>query len=97
MMGQDGMPLTERGQVQIVHKEQVYCESDEGLKQVAQGSCGCLIPVRVQGQVECGPEQPHLVGDTPAHGRVIGTRCSYSVFQPNPLYNAKNIKTDYAT
>jgi len=48
----------------------------EALEQVAQRSCGCPLPVSVQGQVGWSPEQPGLVEDVPAHGRGIGTRLS---------------------
>ena len=44
------------------------------LEQVAQRSCGCPIPVSVQGQVRWGFEQPGLVEGVPANARGGGTR-----------------------
>jgi len=44
------------------------------VEQVAQRSCGCLIPGSVQGQVGWGFDQPGLVEGMLAHGRGIGTR-----------------------
>ena len=45
----------------------------EAVAQVAQRSCGCPLPGRVQGQVGRGFEQPGLVEGIPAHGRGGGT------------------------
>ncbi|KAK4815439.1 hypothetical protein QYF61_002828 [Mycteria americana] len=42
------------------------------LEQVAQRSCGCPVPGRVQGPVGLGFEQPDLVEDIPAHRRGLG-------------------------
>jgi len=44
------------------------------MEQVAQRSCGCLLPGSVQGQVGWSSEQPDLVEDVLAHGRGVGTR-----------------------
>jgi len=49
-------------------EEILYCEGGEALAQVAQRSCGCPIPVSVQGQVGRGLEQPGLVEGVPTHG-----------------------------
>ena len=59
-----------------VYKEIHYCEGSETLAQVAQRSCGCPLPGSVQGQAECGFEQPGLVEGVPADGRGFGTRWS---------------------
>jgi len=42
------------------------------VRQVAQRSCGCPLPERVQGQAGQGFEQPGLVEIVPAHGGEIG-------------------------
>ena len=55
-------------------EEILYCEDGETLKQVAQRSCGCPLPVSVQGQVGWGFEQPGVVEGVPASSRVVGTR-----------------------
>jgi len=44
------------------------------LEQVAQRSCGWLLPGRIQGQVGWVFQQPALVEGVPAHGRGVGTR-----------------------
>ena len=49
-----------------------HCEGGETLEQVVQRGCGCPIPGSSQGQVEWRFEQPDLVKDDPAHGRVVG-------------------------
>ena len=49
----------------------LYGEGGEALEAVAQRSCGCSIPGRVQGQVGRGLEQPGLVEGVPAHGRGV--------------------------
>jgi len=41
---------------------------------IAQRSCGCPLPARVQGQVGWSSEQPGLVEDVPAYGRGFVTR-----------------------
>jgi len=51
-------------------------EGGEALAQVAQRSCGCPLPGRVQGQVGWSSEHPGLVEDVPAHGRGVGIRWS---------------------
>ena len=51
-----------RGEIYIRQKKEIlYSEGDEALAQVAQRSCGCPLPGRVQGQVGRGSEQPGLV------------------------------------
>jgi len=55
-----------------IRKNSFYNEGDEALEQVAQRSCGCLLPGSVQGQVGWGFEQPALVEGVPAHGRGAG-------------------------
>ena len=55
-------------------EEILHHESGEALEQVAQRSCGCLLPGSVQGQVGWSSEQRGLVEDVPAHGRGVGTR-----------------------
>jgi len=47
----------------------IYCEGGEALEQIAQRSCGCLLPGSVQGQVGWGFEQPGVVEGVPVHGR----------------------------
>jgi len=54
-------------------KEILYSEGGVALAQVAQRSCGCPLPGRVQGQVGRGSEQPGLVEGVPAPGRGVGT------------------------
>jgi len=54
--------------------EILHREGGEALAQVAQRSCGCPLPGRVQGQVGLGFEHPGLVEGVPAHGRGFGTR-----------------------
>jgi len=49
-------------------------EGGEALAQVAQSSCGCPLPGRVEGQVGWGFEQPGLVEGDSAHDRGVGTR-----------------------
>ena len=39
------------------------------VRQAVQRSCGCPIPGCAQGQVGRGPEQPEMVGGSPASGR----------------------------
>jgi len=57
------------------HKEEIfYEEGGEKLEQIAQRSCGCPVPVSIQGEVEWGFEQPDLVKDVSACGRVAGLR-----------------------
>jgi len=41
---------------------------------VAQRSCGCLLPGSVQDQVGWSSEQPGLVQDVPDHGMGVGSR-----------------------
>jgi len=55
-------------------EENLHSEGAEALAEVAQGSCGCPLPGRVQGQVGRGLEQPGLMEGVPAHGRGVGTR-----------------------
>jgi len=56
------------------YKEEIlHSEGGEALAQVAQRSCGCPLPGRVQGQVGRGFEQPALVEGVPARGRGVGT------------------------
>ena len=55
-------------------EEILPCEGGEALAQVAQRSCGCPLPARVQGQVGRGFGQPGLVEGVPARGRGVGTR-----------------------
>ena len=43
-------------------EEILYSEGSEALAQAAQRSCGCPIPVGVQGQLGMGPGQSELVG-----------------------------------
>jgi len=50
-----------------------FYEGGEALEQVAQRSCGCLLPGSVEGWVVWGFEQPGLVEVVPAHGRWVGT------------------------
>ena len=59
---------TERGQIEIRYKEEILC--GEALAQVAQRSCGCPLPGRVQGQVGWGFGQPGLVEGVPACGEL---------------------------
>ena len=47
-------------------------ESGEAQKQIAQRSCGCLIPGGIQGQAEWDCGQPDLVGGNLEHGRGVG-------------------------
>ena len=47
-------------------------EGGEGLEQIAQRGGGGPIPGNIQGQVGRGPEQPALLGDSPAHCRGVG-------------------------
>ena len=54
-------------------KEEIpLCEGGEAPAQVAQRSCGCPLPGRVQGQVGRGFGQPGLVEGVPACGRGAG-------------------------
>jgi len=46
------------------------------LKHIAQSDCGYTISRGVQGQVGRGLEQLDLVGGSPAHVKVFGTRWS---------------------
>ena len=57
-------------------EEVLHCEGGEALEQVAQRSCGGLIPGSVQGQVGWGFEQRGLVESVPVLGRGVGTRGS---------------------
>jgi len=54
-------------------EEILHHEGGETLAQVAQRSCGCLLPGSVQGQVGWSSEQPSLEEDVPADGRVVET------------------------
>jgi len=54
--------------------EILHYEGGETLEQVAQRSCGCTLPGRVQGQFGWSSEQHGLVEDVSAHGRGFGTR-----------------------
>jgi len=47
-------------------EEILHHEDGETLAQGAQGSCGCPLPGRVQGQVGWSSEQPGLVEGVPA-------------------------------
>jgi len=40
----------------------------------AQRSCGSPFSGSIQGQVRWGPEQPDLVGNSPAQGKRVGSR-----------------------
>ena len=53
-------------------EEFFFSEDGETVDQVAKRGGGCLIPGSIQGQVGWGSEQPDLVEDVPAHGRVVG-------------------------
>jgi len=46
-------------------------EGGEALAQIAQRSCGCPLPGRVQGQVGQGLGQPALVEGVAAQGRGV--------------------------
>jgi len=48
-------------------------EKMEPLEQVAQGGCGCPIPVRIQGQAGYTSGQPGLLVGDPACGREAET------------------------
>lgn len=37
------------------------CEGGKAWEQVVWRICGCLLHASVQGQAECGPEEPDLV------------------------------------
>ena len=50
------------------------CEGGEALAQVAQRSCGCPLPGRVQGQAGQGFGQPGLVEVVSARGSGVETR-----------------------
>ena len=51
-------------------KEEILpCEGGKALAQVAQRSCGCPLPGRVQGQAGRGFGQPGLVEGVPARAR----------------------------
>lgn len=52
----------------------MFCEDDEEMEPVAQGSCACPIPGNVQGHVVWGSEQPRLVKVLPGHGEGFRTR-----------------------
>jgi len=60
------MALSRKG---VGLEEILCCEGGEALAQVAQRSCGCLLPCSVQGQAGWGFEQPGLEEGVPAHGR----------------------------
>jgi len=47
----------------------LHHEGGEAQEQVAQRSCGCLLPESVQGQVGWGSEPPGVVEGVPAQGR----------------------------
>jgi len=47
----------------------LYPEGGEALEQVAQRSCGCLIPKGIQGQVGWGHVQHDTVSGSPVHSR----------------------------
>jgi len=47
-------------------------QGSEVFAQTAQGSCRCSIPGGIQGQVGWGPELPHLVAGSRAHGQHFG-------------------------
>jgi len=52
------------------YKEEILLpEGAEALAQVAQRSCGCTLPGRVQGQVGWSSERPGLVEGVSARGR----------------------------
>jgi len=51
-------------------KEILHYEGGETLGQVAQRSCGCLLPEIVHGQVGWAFEQPGLVEGVPAYSKV---------------------------
>jgi len=57
----------------------LYYEGDEALDQVAQRSCGCLLPDSVQDQAGWRFEQPGLVEGVPAHGRWDGNQSLWSL------------------
>lgn len=64
----------------------LYSEEPE---QVAQRSCGCLIPGSVQDQAAWGFEQPGAVEGIPAHVRGVGIKwfLLQGLFQAKPFYN----------
>ena len=66
----NGFKLRE-GRFRLNLKRKFFTVSGETLAQVAQRSCGCPHPGRVQGQVGRGFEQPGLVEGVPAHGRGV--------------------------
>jgi len=51
-----------------IRKKFLYDQGGETLEQVAQRSCGCPVPGRVQGQVGQGFEQPDLANGAPCQG-----------------------------
>ena len=57
-----------------IRKKFFHTEGDDALEQVAQGGCGCPIPVGIQGQAGCGSGQPGLLFGDPAHSRGVETR-----------------------
>jgi len=71
-------------------KETLYSEGGEALAQVTQRSCGCPLPVSVQGQAGRGFEQPGLVEGVPAHGRGVELDDHEGPFQPQPFYDSTN-------
>jgi len=52
----------------------LHYKGGEALALAAQRSCGCPVPVSVQGQVGWGFEQPDVVEGVLACGRGVGTR-----------------------
>lgn len=50
------------------------CQVVRHLEVVAQRSCGCPIPVIVQGQAGWGSDQPGPVKGVPALSNAVGTR-----------------------
>lgn len=60
-----------------------FTQCDRTRAQGAQGSCGCPVPLSVQGQAGWGLEQPGP--GVLAHGRDLELDDLKSPFQPKPL------------
>ena len=61
------------GRFRLVSRRFFYSEPGKARAQAAQRSCGCPIPVGVQGQVRWVSGQPGLVAGNPVHDRGTGT------------------------
>lgn len=74
MTGEGRRALTIRAGLDQILEEILHWEGGEALEEVAQGSCGCLVPGGAQDQVGGGIVKCGQANGVHANGRRLRTR-----------------------